>query len=149
MKPYKLFLLTSVLFSVIILTLDLSAENNTVEITIHDTYFIIAKFHVWLLLTLFLGMLTSVYFILYKTNRTTINILTYIHYSLTLLPLIAIRLYSNFPHNIPRRYYTTTNAFDYEKLSETAIYFILLIVLCIGQFIFIINILTSRKNYVS
>lgn len=149
MKQYKLFLLTSVLFSIIVLTIDLTSEDNSFVINVHDTYFVIAKFHIWVLLTLFLGMLTCVYFILYKMNRKTISILTYAHYFLTLLPLIVIPICANIPQNIPRRYYTTTtNAFDYENFFIT-IYFILFIALCIGQLIFIINILTSRKNYVS
>jgi heme/copper-type cytochrome/quinol oxidase subunit 1 len=151
MKPYKLFLLTSALFSITVLTIDLIAEKNTIDINVHDTYFIIAKFHIWALLTLFLGMLTCVYFILHKMNRKTNNILTYTHYFLTLLPIIAIPLFGKFAQTTPRRYYsaTTSNVFDNGIPSIMTIYFILLIALGIGQLIFIVNILTSRKNYVS
>lgn len=150
MKPYKLFLLTSVLFSITVLSIDLTADKNTIDINIHDTYFVIAKFHIWVLLTLFLGMLTCVYFILHKTHRKTNNILTFTHYLLTLVPLIVIPLCGNFLQDTPRRYYTTTsNVFDNGATSMTNIYFILLVALVIGQLIFIVNIVTSRKNYVS
>lgn len=148
MKPYKLFLLTSVVFSIIVLTLDLTADKNTIDINVHDTYFVIAKFHIWVLLTLFLGMLTCVYFILHKMNRQTNSILTFIHYLLTLVPLIVIPLCGNFVQNTPRRYYPTTteDVFDNGTTSITNIYFILLLALGIGQLIFIVNILTSKKT---
>ena len=151
MKPYKLFLLTSVLFSIIVLTLDLTADNNTIDINVHDTYFVIAKFHIWLLLTLFLGMLTCVYFILHKMNRKTNKTLTIAHYILTLLPLIIMPICGNFAPNTTRRYYSTNTSamFDNGGLSIIHIYIILLIALVIGQLIFIVNIATSRKNYVS
>jgi len=151
MKPYKLFLLTSVLFSILVLTLDLTAENNTIDINVHDTYFVIAKFHIWVLLTLFLGMLTCAYFILHKMNRKTNNALTITHYLLTLLPLIIMPICGNFAPNTTRRYYSTNTSalFDKVDLSILHIYIMLLIALGIGQLIFIVNIVTSRKNYVS
>jgi heme/copper-type cytochrome/quinol oxidase subunit 1 len=151
MKPYKLFLLTSVLFSTIVLTGDLTAEKNTIDINVHDTYFVIAKFHIWVLLTLFLGMLTLVYFILHKMNRRTNNALTIIHYILTLLPLIIMPICGNFAPNTTRRYYSanTSELFEKGAMSVIHMYFILLVALGIGQLIFIANILKSRKNYVS
>jgi heme/copper-type cytochrome/quinol oxidase subunit 1 len=151
MKPYKLFLLTSILFSIIVLTVDLTAEDNTIDINVHDTYFVIAKFHIWVLLTLFLGMLTFVYFILHKMNRRINNALTIIHYILTLLPLIIMPICGNFAPNTTRRYYSTNTSelFDKGAMSIIHMYFILLVALGIGQLIFIANILTSRKNYVS
>ena len=147
MKPYKLFLLTSILFSITILIIGATSEKDTIDINIHDTYFIISKFHIWILLTLFMGILTCVYFILHKMNRKTNNVLTYTHYLLTLMPLILIPLNGIFTKDTPKRYYTTTTSiFDDGGLSITNIYFILFMALSIGQLIFIVNILTSRKN---
>jgi len=90
MKQYKTFLLTSVLFSIIVFTIDLTSEYNTIDINVHDTYFIIAKFLVWFILTIFLGILTCVYFILHKMKRKTSYPLPINHYLLTIVPLIVM-----------------------------------------------------------
>lgn len=79
-RAYKLFAFTSVLLSITTLVMDLFAQDDTLDITVHDTYIVIAKFHIWILLILFTGTITALYYLMYKMNRKINTMLTYAHY---------------------------------------------------------------------
>ena len=143
-KPYNLLLWTGL---VLLLTSFLVLkQNNSVDIHLHDTYFIIAPTHVfWLLafLALFvwtLYLLTSK--ILYSKAFTWTHVIITI---LTLLLLVLTLFFGdNFMNTTPRRYYdySSWNSFDNYTTFAKAMG-ISLFVLLFGQFVFIINLIVG------
>lgn len=145
MKSYKLFFLTTLIFSIAVLLVDLNGKE-TLDINVHDTYFIIARFHIWLGLTIFLCILTCGYFIMQKLNRKTNKYLTVIHYVLTFLPLTIIPICINLQINTTQRYRPT---YEIPNPSNFSIFYIILytlIALAVGQLVYLINIITSKKT---
>ncbi len=147
MKSYKVFLWTTLLLSGIILIMNLNNSNNTIDISIHDTYLIIAKFQVWLGLTLFLAGLTFVYYILNKFNRAPIAFLTILHYLMTVAPIVIIPICINQAQRTLNRYTPTS---FYAELNNglvlTKIILALILIFFVGQLLFIINIAISKKK---
>lgn len=147
MKSYKVFLWTTLLFSVIILIMNLRSNNHTIDISIHDTYLVIAKFHIWLGLTLFLATLTLVYFMLDKTNRTLNTFLTTAHYIMTIVPLVIIPICINQAQRTIDRYTPTTFYAELNNgLTLTKIVLLLILILLVGQLLLVINIAISKKT---
>lgn len=147
MKSYKVFLWTTLVFSTIVLVMNLVSSNDTIDISIYDTYLVIAKFHIWIVLTLFLAGLTFVYFFLYKTNRIPNTFLTTMHYIMTIVPLVIIPICINQAQRTIDRYTPTT---FYAELNNglvlTKIVLLLMLILLVGQLLFMINIVISKKN---
>lgn len=137
-KPYNLFLIVALIFSSSVYFF--SNKNNSIDIHLHDTYFVIAYTQViWLL-----ALIAITIWILYViTNKFLYSIkLVWVHTISTIvaLTLIAITLWL-LKHNngITRQYYDISNnninTFDgYEKIIG-----IVLVLLVVVQIVFIVN----------
>jgi len=133
MKQYKIFLISSLILSAYFLASILLSSNENFEISVHDTYFIICKMHIWAAMIVFLLVINLAYFILSRTNRKIKNLLFIIHFVFTFLPLVAMYiLYAAlFPVN------------QELSFSLTCMLFGMLIA---GQLVLFLNIVLSKKT---
>jgi len=138
-RPYNLFLLAGIIF--VVSSLFTINQNKTVDIHLHDTYYIIGRTHILWLLT-FLAFFVWALYIL--TNRFLLSkALTWAHVIITLLTLLLLETFFfgfNFTDHPTRRYldYSNWNSFDvYAQYSKTIV--IIVIALVLGQVVFVVN----------
>jgi cytochrome c oxidase subunit 1 len=153
-KPYNLLLWTGLVF--VLTSFFILRQNNSVDIHLHDTYFVIAHTHIFWLLAILALFVWTLYLL---TNKILYSkALTWAHVIITILTLLlfALTLFfgDSFMNPTPRRYYdyTNWNSFDNYTTFTKAIG-ISIFVLLFGQFIFVINLilglfkrLTNRKT---
>lgn len=137
-----LFALTGVLtFSV-----GLFCLNSTLDINMHDTYFLISYLHVGTVLALTFLSIALIYFMFKRRNRPLYRRLGLTHYVLSILPIFAATLI-NFE---PQRH--LANQDFSEEMANVEKFNIVLsasLFLCLlGQVLFVTNIILTllRKN---
>jgi cytochrome c oxidase subunit 1 len=117
--------------------------NSAIDIQLHDTYFVVAHFHIVMGSASFFGMLAGVYHWFPKMfGRMMDERLGYIHFWLTFIGVYVVFFPMHYIGiaGFPRRYYSWTgfdafNSFaDLNELISTAA-----ILVFIAQFIFIFN----------
>lgn len=95
--------------------------NSTLDIHIHDTYFIIAHFHIVMGVSAFMGMFAGIYHWFPKMyGRYMNNTLGYIHFWITLACAYIIfwpMHYEGFA-GMPRRYYDYSNWESFKQFVE-------------------------------
>jgi len=122
--------------------------NSALDIQLHDTYFVIAHFHIVMGMAAFFGMFAGVYHWFPKLfdgkmmNRT----LGTIHFWLTMVGsyLIFWPMHYMGMSGVPRRYYEFSN-FEFAKGYEDLNTFIstVAVIVFIAQFFFIVNFIYS------
>ncbi len=121
--------------------------NSTVDIQLHDTYFVVAHFHIVMGVAAFFGMFAGVYHWFPRMFGRMMNeTLGYIHFTITFIGAYLIFWPMHFlgMAGVPRRYYSFNEieAFsqyaDLNKLISVAV-----IVTFLAQFIFLINFVWS------
>ncbi|HTN08629.1 cytochrome c oxidase subunit I [Agriterribacter sp.] len=95
--------------------------NSTLDIHVHDTYFIIAHFHIVMGVSAFMGMFAGIYHWFPKMyGRYMNNTLGYIHFWITLACAYIIfwpMHYEGFA-GMPRRYYDYSNWESFKQFTE-------------------------------
>ncbi|MBW1294255.1 hypothetical protein GBO31_01950 [Aquimarina litoralis] len=87
-KPYIIFwILTSLM-----LIYGFSFQEYTLDINIHDTYFVISWFHIFFFLSLSFLAIGLIYFAIHKLNKIKNSTLTYIHVVCTIGGLLVLTL---------------------------------------------------------
>jgi heme/copper-type cytochrome/quinol oxidase subunit 1 len=139
-KPYSLLLWTGLFL--VLTSFFILKQNNSVDIHLHDTYFVIAHTHVFWLL----AIVALIVWILYLlTNKILYSkALTWTHIIITMLTLLlfALNLFFDncFINPVPRRYYDYSNWNSFNNYTTlTKAIGISIFVLLLGQFIFVIN----------
>lgn len=139
-RPYEILGLIG--FLLIISSL-ISNHASSFDISLHDTYFVIANLDVYRFFGILLLFVWSMY--LFMKRFLLSNSLTWFHVISILLPLLIFTIFSlTHPstNEIPRRYYAFR---EFEKMksryNEGTVYAILFLVFCLGQIVFPINIL--------
>ena len=121
--------------------------NSALDIHLHDTYFIIAHFHIVMGVASFMGLFAGVYHWFPKMyGRFLNNTLAYIHFWITLIGayLIFWPMHYQGLAGVPRRYYDFTNWESFKQfggLNE----FISLVAMIVfaGQLLFVFNFFYS------
>jgi heme/copper-type cytochrome/quinol oxidase subunit 1 len=140
-SPYHLLLLTGLVLVLISFFLD---QSKTVDIHVHDTYYVIAQGHVFI----FFAFIVLVLWFLYLLTKKFLysKSLTWTHVIITLFPLLFLLFLLNFGSDIinprPRCYldYSNWNKFNAYNRDMRWISYIT-IALLLGQIIFIVNLI--------
>ncbi|MBX2903587.1 MAG: cbb3-type cytochrome c oxidase subunit I [Chitinophagales bacterium] len=119
--------------------------NSAIDIQLHDTYFVVAHFHLVMGVAAFFGMFAGVYHWFPRFYGRYMNeTLGMIHFWITLIGGYAIFLPMHFMTGLPRRYYTFANFESFNNFdSLVAFISISTIVVFFGQLIFIVNFFHS------
>lgn len=153
-KPYNLLLLTGLVL--VLTSFFVSKQDDSVDIHIHDTIFVIAHTHIFWLLAI-LSFFVWVLYIL--TNGILYSkALVWAHVIITNLTLLLLGLIlffgSSFGNPTPGRYLNSSDWNFFENyIAFTKAIGITMFVLMIGQMIFVINFilglltrLTNRRR---
>ncbi|HMU99287.1 MAG TPA: cbb3-type cytochrome c oxidase subunit I [Chitinophagales bacterium] len=121
--------------------------SSTVDIRLHDTYFVIAHFHLVMGVAAFFGMFAGVYHWFPRMfGRMMNNTMGYIHFGITFVGAYLIFWPMHFMglSGVPRRYYHF-NEFDAfsQYANMNVIITVVTIIVFITQFIFIFNFFHS------
>ncbi len=121
--------------------------DSTLDITIHDTYFVVAHFHIVMGLSAIFGMFAGVYHWFPKLFLRMMNKkLGYLHFWITIVGAYGVFFPMHFlgMSGVPRRYYTNSNFPMFDNLidiNELVTWFAILAAL--GQIVFFINFFYS------
>ncbi|HYV93552.1 MAG TPA: cbb3-type cytochrome c oxidase subunit I [Chitinophagales bacterium] len=147
LTPATLFGMGCVLVFIFGFLTQIYLGNSALDIPLHDTYFVIAHFHIVIGISAFFGMFAGVYLWFPKMfGRMMNNTLGYIHFWITFIGAYMIFWplhYIGLAH-VPRRYYSF-NAFQSFDMFGNLNKFITLaaILVFFAQILFIINFIYS------
>jgi len=127
--------------SISILIIGFSRSEETFDINIHDTYFVIASIHLAYLLSISYLLLGLGYWLVVKIlKRNLIKILTIIHSAILLGSFIIYWIIIFFYQIRPKREFPLFD--DYDVINQTLLISFILIVF-VAQPIYMINLLVS------
>ena len=149
-RPYHLLLLTAIVLFIV----SLFCGDDTLDIHLHDTYFVIAKFHLFRSGATFLSILWLMYLI---TFRLLSSYLTWMHLVATFLCIGLIITVSHWlplftgpndmsalgPYPAPRPYIELSGAYSKQSVRLQA--FVLFAIA--GQLFFIANLLYAINKF--
>jgi heme/copper-type cytochrome/quinol oxidase subunit 1 len=119
------------------------SHNTTINIIIHDTYFVIANFHVTTALSIIFTSFAFVYFLFYKISRRLVRVLGILHYFFSILPLIVAFVCRNISM-VQSRYHSNENWSEEMNPSKFIIAAVIVLLICLlGQILFVVNIIIS------
>ena len=119
--------------------------NSPIDIQLHDTYFVVAHFHIVMGVAAFFGMFAGVYHWFPRFYGRFMNdTLGYIHFYITLIGGYAIFFPMHFMTGLPRRYYTFANFETFNNFNFlTQFISICAIVVFTAQILFVVNFFYS------
>jgi len=121
--------------------------NPSIDMEVHDTYFVVAHFHLVMGSASFFGFLCAVYHWFPKMfGRMMSKTLSYLHFWITFVGIYFIFFPMHYLglSGFPRRYYSFTNFDLFNSYADLNMFItIAAIVTFSGQFIFIINFFYS------
>lgn len=132
-RPYKIFW-----YSIpVLIGLSIIGLNKTVDIQLHDTYFVIDLFHIGILFSIFLGIIGFIYWLM--NNKRLVHWMTAIHVGITISTFVLIV----FTGLIFKRIIEG----DFETFKTVnLIMFVLILTAVLSQLIFMANLVLSLLN---
>ena len=126
-KPYK-----AIWYSILFLFgLSIIGWNNTIDIQLHDTYFVIASIHIGVLFSIYLGVIGIIYWLIRK--KKLIDWMTVIHVVITISTFALIIITGLIFQKIIEG--------DFETFrTVNQILFIVILIALLSQLIFITNL---------
>lgn len=121
--------------------------NSALDVPVHDTYFVVAHFHIVMGLSAVLGMFAGVYHWFPKMFLRQLNKkLGYLHFWITFICAYGVFFPQHFLGlaGVPRRYYTNTEFPMFDHLVDINI-MVSIFAICgaLAQFIFVFNFFYS------
>ncbi len=125
-KPYK-----AIWYSILFLFgLSIIGWNNTIDIQLHDTYFVIASIHIGVLFSIYLGVIGLIYWLIRK--KKLVDWMTVIHVVITI---------STFALIITGLIFQKIIEGDFETFrTVNQILFVVILIALLSQLIFITNL---------
>ena len=121
--------------------------DSTLDITIHDTYFVVAHFHIIMGVFSIFGMLAGVYHWFPKLFGRMMNKkLGYLHFWATFISAYGVFFPMHFlgMSGVPRRYYTNSSFPMFDNLVDINVLItVFAIIAAISQIIFLFNFIYS------
>lgn len=121
--------------------------NSALDIHLHDTYFVIAHFHIVMGVSAFFGMFAGIYHWYPKMyGRFMNNTLGYIHFFVTFIGayLIFWPMHYEGVAGMPRRYYDFSNWSSFSQFSSLNQFItVATILVFFGQLVFVVNFFAS------
>lgn len=119
--------------------------NSAIDIQLHDTYFVVAHFHIVMGVAAFFGMFAGVYHWFPRLYGRFMNeTLGQIHFYGTLIGAYCIFFPMHFMTGLPRRYYTFANFDSFNNFNSLAGFIsIFAIIVFACQLIFVVNFFYS------
>jgi cytochrome c oxidase subunit 1 len=121
--------------------------NSTIDIQLHDTYFVVAHFHIVMGISAFFGMFAGVYHWFPRMfGRMMNNSMAYIHFVITFAGSYLIFWPMHFlgMSGVPRRYYTFNEFTAFSQYAEiNKVMTITTIIVFLAQILFLINFFYS------
>lgn len=119
--------------------------NSAIDIQLHDTYFVIAHFHIVMGVAAFFGMFAGVYHWFPRFYGRYMNeTLGLIHFWITLIGGYAIFFPMHFMTGLPRRYYTFANFETFNNFDNLLVFIsVAAIIVFLAQILFIVNFFYS------
>jgi len=122
--------------------------DSALDINVHDTYFVVAHFHLVMGVSALYGLFAGVYHWFSKMfeGRMLNKNLGYIHFWVTVIGAYGVFFPMHFigMAGLPRRYYTNTNFPYFDDLADVnVIITIFAIITAAGQLVFLYNFISS------
>jgi cytochrome c oxidase subunit 1 len=121
--------------------------NSALDIHLHDTYFVVAHFHIVMGVSAFFGMFAGIYHWFPKMfGRFMNNTLGYIHFFITIIGayLIFWPMHYEGIAGMPRRYYDYSAWESFKQFTDLNTFIsIIAAIVFFAQFIFVINFFVS------
>ncbi len=121
--------------------------NATIDIQLHDTYFVVAHFHIVMGIAAFFGMFAGIYHWFPRMfGRMMNDTMAYIHFAITFIGAYLIFWPMHFLGlaGVPRRYYTFNEFAAFSQYATlNKVITIAAIVVFLGQLIFVVNFIYS------
>jgi len=119
--------------------------NSAIDIQLHDTYFVVAHFHIVMGVAAFFGMFAGVYHWFPRFYGRYMNeTLGLIHFWITLIGGYAIFFPMHFMTGLPRRYYTFANFETFNNFDNLVVFIsVAAMVVFATQLLFIVNFFYS------
>lgn len=144
-KPQYIFWILSALF----ILFGIKYFYGATDLQFHDTYFVIANYHIAILFVSLFLVFGFIYFLLEKGNYMLVKLLTRLHVWGTLVPVILIAAIFIFFNSsamsiMPRRYYRFDgNSSVYLDILQNVhlVIPVLVLILLIAQLSFIVNLI--------
>ncbi|MCE2964012.1 MAG: cbb3-type cytochrome c oxidase subunit I [Chitinophagales bacterium] len=119
--------------------------NSAIDIALHDTYFVVAHFHIVMGVAAFFAMFAGVYHWFPKMFGRYINdTLGYVHFYVTIISAYAIFIPMHFMLSLPRRYYVYSNFQTFNIFEDVSKFIsVFAIISFMAQILFVVNIVYS------
>ena len=130
-KPHLLFFGSIPLLWLLTLILPV----KIIDIQFHDTYWVIAFYHLAIPISIILGGIGLLYWLF--SGKRTIKWITVFHSLMTMLPIFAFFIINGFSSEAEADYIAA------DMLSRSKPYFIVLLFFLFGQILFVLNLLIA------
>ncbi|WP_074409698.1 cytochrome c oxidase subunit I [Aquimarina megaterium] len=121
--------------------------DSTLDINVHDTYFVVAHFHLVMGISALYGLFAGVYHWFPKMYGKMMNKnLGYVHFWITAIGAYGVFFPMHFVGmaGLPRRYYTNSNFPYFDDLTDTNVLItIFALFAAVGQLVFLYNFISS------
>lgn len=140
-KPFISFLI----LIPIIMIIGFLNRKETLDINVHDTYYVINNLHLAIILSIFLAIISLGYFLIKIFSIPLINWMTISHILITIFGMLIIYILFRIQLNFEVKSYDIESILKYSKTIQRVNFtlFSVLIFVLLSQLVFLINFAVS------